>query len=228
MSDDLTPAEQARAARWAADWVTKEWGGQQTTTALALREYAKSIDLPETVESLRAERDNAQANEAHWREQFRLVCDESACRLGDRNVARDKLERAECVIRSHSDALNAMRTERDEALRANERFEGEQEELVQALNKLSAANYTIARLRATHVEAEAAWERSKRQPRVWKAGDPEPDDVQQVRDCYQFVWQRNCDNETWQCRGRYLVWTPWRQVLAIYGPLTEVLPGGAV
>jgi len=111
-----------------------------------------------------------------------------------------------------------MRTERDEALLANERFEGEQEELVQTLNILSAANYTIARLRATHVEAEAAWARCKRQPRVWKAGDPEPVGVSRVQDDDGDQWVNTGNGWVMSGDGR-----TWRRVAMRYAPLTEVL-----
>jgi len=128
MSDDLSPVEQARAARWAKDWLLKcefveSETAQDAITALGF--YIDKLDPPELVESLRAERDEA----------------------------RKKLAQAECVITDFQTANRVVRAERDEALRANQRFEGEQEELVQALNKLSAAYYTIARLRATHTEA---------------------------------------------------------------------------
>jgi len=97
---------------------------------------------PETVESLRAERDEALAEmeevEAAWRQEQIMH------------------QRAWATIRNLQAELAA-------ALRDNERFEGEQEELVQALDKLSAANDTIVRLRATHTQAEAAWGRCARE-----------------------------------------------------------------
>ena len=64
---DLTPAEQARAARWAADWLVhhREYG---TTPAPRLLErHADRIDPPETVVSLRAERDKALGDVRYWR-----------------------------------------------------------------------------------------------------------------------------------------------------------------
>jgi len=72
MSDDLSPAEQARAARWAADWLT-DAGFDVSDTARdamsSLSFHADKLDPPETVKSLRAERDKALADVAHWREQ---------------------------------------------------------------------------------------------------------------------------------------------------------------
>ncbi len=68
---DLTPAEQARAARWAADWITRtvqnggDWMDKQNISGDItdmLWHHADRIDPPETVESLRAERDEL------WRE----------------------------------------------------------------------------------------------------------------------------------------------------------------
>ncbi len=89
-----------------------------------------TLNPPETVESLRAERD----------------------------TARTKLAHAECVIRDYYAALNAVRDEREKAKsdahRFNHRFEAEQEELVTALDELSAANDTIDRLRVTHADTQ--------------------------------------------------------------------------
>jgi len=117
MSDVLSPAEQVRAAQWAANWLGDHGydshrlsGGDAVA---ALRWAVDELDPPETVER----------------------CGES------RN----------------------LQAELAAALRDNERFEGEQEELVQALDKLSAANDTIVRLRATHTQAEAAWGRCARE-----------------------------------------------------------------
>jgi len=63
MSDDLTAAEQARAARWAADWLNDAGWMSQFASASgavdALKRRADEMDPPETVESLRAERDEA-------------------------------------------------------------------------------------------------------------------------------------------------------------------------
>jgi len=63
MSDVLSPAEQARAAQWAANWLGDHGydshrlsGGDAVA---ALRWAVDELDPPETVESLRAERDEA-------------------------------------------------------------------------------------------------------------------------------------------------------------------------
>jgi len=184
MSTDLSPAEQARAARWAANWLASEAyvGG---TAIVELREHADKLDPPETVESLRAERDAALADRmdfqreryriaaaldtqtqeldaamadvTHWREQFRLVCDESEDRKND-----------------------------------------------------------LVRLRSTHAEAEAAWERCKRQPRVWHTGDPEPEGVTRVRDREGDEWVKG-DDGGWGSRMHFTT------ISDDYGPLTEVL-----
>lgn len=73
-------------------------------------------------------------------------------------------------------------------------------------------------------------------PRVWQAGDPEPEGVTEVRDAddeaqYLRNWRRGEDNR-WRlverdgsvppARGR-----SWVGLLGTYGPLTEVLSGGA-
>lgn len=155
MSDDLSPAEQARAARWAKDWLT-DGGFDVSETARdamsALGCHADKLDPPESVESLRAERDDARGELRYVRESFAQLNGNFEAVCGERDEAREKLAHAEWVITDFQTANRVVREERDEALRANQRFEGEQEELVQALNKLSAANYTIAHLRATHEE----------------------------------------------------------------------------
>jgi len=77
MSDDLSPVEQARAARWAADWLIGAGfnTGAGGFVVKALFDHADTLAPSETVESLRAERDEALAEmeevEAAWRqEQF--------------------------------------------------------------------------------------------------------------------------------------------------------------
>jgi chromosome segregation ATPase len=228
MSDDLSPAEQARAHRLSAQALYERNPNAFEASRYALREIADHLDPPEppeTVESLRAERDaehdawertedalrqcrderdEARSDAAHWQEQFRLMCDES----------EDRKRQVEAVTAERDNAIyNA-----DEADRWKERFAGEQEELVQALNKLSAANYTIARLRATHTEAEVAGERCKRHPRVWKAGDPEPLGVSRVQDDDGDQWVNTGNGWVMSGDGR-----AWCGVAMRYGPLTEVL-----
>jgi hypothetical protein len=77
MSDDLSPVEQARAAQWAANWLGDHGydshrlsGGDAVA---ALRWAVDELDPPETVESLRAERDEALAEMeevgAAWRQE---------------------------------------------------------------------------------------------------------------------------------------------------------------
>lgn len=87
MSDVLPPAEQARAHRLSAQALYERNPTSFQASRYALREIADHLDPPEppeTVESLRAERDTALTNARTWeeladgwREQFRLVCDES-------------------------------------------------------------------------------------------------------------------------------------------------------
>ncbi len=83
MSDDLSPVEQARAARWAADWLGDEgWLSKFAAASgavLALRQHADEMDPPETVGSLLV-RLAAQEREARW------------CRA-ERDKARDELAR---------------------------------------------------------------------------------------------------------------------------------------
>ncbi len=190
MSDDLSPAEQVRAARWAREWLHER---RFNEARVAMDQHIDILDPPETVESLRAERDEALADVARYKEQFRLVCDESKSLAVALDAMRDEQDEALAEMEEVGSAWRQeqimhqkawaticnLQAELAATLRDNERFEGEQEELVQALNKLSAANYTIARLRATHGDAEAAGERCEQQPRMWYEGDSEPEGVQQ-------------------------------------------------
>jgi len=68
MSDDLSPAGQARAARWAADWIARNTlcGYSPDEVNQCLLAHASRIDPPEAVESLRAERDEALTNARTW------------------------------------------------------------------------------------------------------------------------------------------------------------------
>lgn len=115
MTDDLSPVEQARAARWAADWLVREgWAkpyAAATGAVSALLERADQLDPPESVESLRAERDAARVGAKGW--EHRAV----------------EFRRYWLGVRQ----------------------------------ELDAANDTIARLRATHTQAEAAWGRCQRE-----------------------------------------------------------------
>jgi len=170
MSDVLSPAEQVRAAQWSANWLGDHGydshrlsGGDAVA---ALRWAVDELDPPETVESLRAERDKALADAAHYKDQFRLVCDEAKSLAVALDAMRDERDEALAEMEEvgaawrqeqimHQKAWATIRNLQAElaaALRDNERFEGEQEELVQTLSKLSAANDTIAQLRSTHAE----------------------------------------------------------------------------
>jgi len=172
MSDVLSPAEQARAARWAADWLA-DAGFDVSETARdamsSLSFHADKLDPPETVESLRAERDEALANARTWED------------LAD----------------------------------------GWRDRAIELRGDVREANETIARLRATHTEAEAAWGRCLKPkfPRSWVgAACLEPEGVTQVRDCQDRLWLR--DDGVWTRAGGFHSW--WRLIEG-YGPLTEVL-----
>jgi len=115
MPDDLSPAEQARAARWSVEWLEDHgWLDQPADASramLALRIHADTVDSPESVESLRAERDAALQE------------------------------------------LAESRAAQDEGL-------AEVEELIV---RLAVTRAEVARLRATHTEAEAARGRCPRE-----------------------------------------------------------------
>jgi len=88
MSDDLSPAEQARAAQFVAKWLADNgYGSTSITGKDVIWALTVNADPPETVESLRAERDSA----------------------------RKKLAQAECVITDFQTAHRVVRAERDEA-----------------------------------------------------------------------------------------------------------------
>ncbi len=98
MPDDLSPAEQARAARWVKYWLLKcefveSETAQDAITALGF--YIDKLDPPETVESLRAERDDLRAQVAEsqdWASRMTVDRDQF---LGELLVAREKLARQE-------------------------------------------------------------------------------------------------------------------------------------
>jgi len=111
MSDVLSPAEQARAHRLSAQALYERNPNAFGASRYALREIADHLDPPappETVESLRAEQDRVVAqfemvlverNKArkdveYWREQFRLVCDESEDRKSE--IARLRTTNTQC------------------------------------------------------------------------------------------------------------------------------------
>jgi len=164
MSDDLTPVEQARAARWSVEWLTAQSVETGVPGVIALlHKAADRLDPPVSVESLRADLEDARAerdNAIYWR---------------DHNA--------------------------DEA---------------------DTAKAELARLRSTHTQAEAAWERCKRQPRVWDVYDHEPEGVQRVRDRDGDEWVSY--DRRWCCTtGGAGGKRAWRSILNYNGPLTEVL-----
>jgi len=198
MSDVLSPAEQARAARWAADWLTAE---KYRSGARALHNHADDLDQLVTVESLRAERDKVQEGSDAWQELATKWRDRCLERRDEVRAAVAMRERVEHESRDIAAALDAMRVERDELVLtvaeiAGERNRAEEESSVweetagefqsritavteerdSALKDatfrrdwlkvradLDAANATIARLRSTHAQAEAAWGRCQRE-----------------------------------------------------------------
>ncbi len=188
MSDDLSPAGQARAARWAADWIARNTlcGYSPDEVNQCLLAHASRIDPPETVESLRAEQDKVVAqfemvllerNKArkdveYWREQFKLACDESE----DRKKQADEARARHATVSQERDALRDV-------------------------------------LAAVAAHAEAARERAKRQPRVWKDGDPEPVGVTVVRDTarqWNCTWRKVSD-DAWRCDDHGVHYS-WRSV----------------
>jgi len=164
MSDDLSPVEQARAARWIDALMA--YAGKLDPPELAPAQLHRE-DQPETgrgissvfetVESLREallgehdawlsaenalhgmtaerdllrdERDAAASDVKYWREQFRLVCDESK----ERKAERDK-------------ALTNAKTWEDLA-------DGWRDRAIELRGDVREAEAIIARLRATHTEA---------------------------------------------------------------------------
>jgi len=186
MSDDLTPAEQARAHRLSAQALYERYPNAFGASRYALGEIADHLDPPappETVESLRAERDSA----------------------------RNKLAQTECAITDYLAALNDMQDERDNAIYWRDHNADEAD----------TARAELDRLRATHTEAEAAWERCKRQPRVWQRGDSVPDVATRVRDKQGDVW--NWRGGGWTCRRDSVVGAADWETVLIFSPLTEVL-----
>lgn len=65
---------------------------------------------------------------------------------------------------------------------------------------------------------------AQRQPRVWNAGDPDPGDVEQIRDRDGDVWTRA--EAGWWTSPETREMT-WEHIARKWSPLTEVLPGGA-
>ncbi len=76
MIDDPTPVEQARAARWVTEWITRKIQATEDWVDVAdvagdimymLRKHADAMDPLDTVESLRAERDSARQDADGWK-----------------------------------------------------------------------------------------------------------------------------------------------------------------
>ncbi len=187
---------------------------------------------PETVESLRAERDslresnaaNARRGEALWQEKMERQSD--VLRItGERDqwIAATQSERAD---------VNTAKAERDDArdtlddTRAQPKSTGAELAIVRDLlceerkgrDKLYEANAEIARLRATH--AEAAWERPEWAPRMWHGGDPEPEGVRFVRDHDGVMWGRV--GAAWESDWPLTYRESWPELARRSKSLTEV------
>jgi len=101
--NDLTPTEQARAARWVKDWLLKcefveSETAQDAITALGF--YVDRLDPPETAESLRAERDKALEDVRYWR---KAAKDEHEARGGTEQAlaeAKSELARLRVLMRA--------------------------------------------------------------------------------------------------------------------------------
>lgn len=61
-------------------------------------------------------------------------------------------------------------------------------------------------------------------PRTWKAGDPEPEDVEQIQDRDGDVWTRRADGWWSSPETREMT---WEHIARKWSPLTEVIAGGA-
>lgn len=95
---------------------------------------------------------------------------------------------------------------------------------------------TITRWSTRAVLALLGTKPTAAEPRVWREGDPEPAGVTEVRDSDDTAiwrnWRRDPDGlwRTIGARGRVdpdARGRTWGGLAAHYGPLTEVLPGGA-
>lgn len=102
MSDDLSPAEQARAARWAAEWLNDAgWKSKFAAASAAvdaLKRHADEMDPPESVESLRAERDKALTNARTWEDLADGWRDRAIELRGEARQLRDELHKAKAEI----------------------------------------------------------------------------------------------------------------------------------
>ncbi len=187
---------------------------------------------PETMKSLRAERDifresnaaNARRGEALWQEKMERQSDvQRITEERDQWIAATQSERAD---------VNAAKAERDDArdtlddTRARLASTDAELAVVRRLlceerkgrDKLHEANAEIARLRATH--AEAAWERPEWAPRVWHGGDPEPEGVRFVRDHDGVMWGRV--GVAWEADWPLRYSEPWPVLARRSYSLTEV------
>ena len=106
MIDDPTPIEQARSARWAVEFLDK-WVGRLGPSVMVGADWAKEVlskhademDPPETetMESLRAERDELRADIAHAEnvaDALRAELDEANAALARLRATHDEAEAA--------------------------------------------------------------------------------------------------------------------------------------
>ena len=94
-------------------------------------------------------------------------------------------------------------------------------QLTELRNALSAA---LDHARA--MDYPALRQGSIREPRTWKAGDPEPDGVTEVEDKDHDHWVRRAGGQ-WQ-EAATLAVMPWSYVLTEWGPVTEATYSRAV
>ncbi len=133
-------------------------------------------------------------------------------------------------LRAHAEWVESLRAERDKALTNARTWEdladGWRDRAIELRGDVREAEAIIARLRATHTEAEAAWERCKRQPRVWGEGDSAPESYIRVRDKHgqAWVWQnyRPDHGSVWRTSDGHLIGA-WDWLCEHQGPLIEVL-----
>jgi len=181
--DQLVTVESLRAERVDAEhaaWLSAENALHEANGSVeSLR--AEQDKVVAQFEMVLVERNKAREDVEYWREQFRLVCDESE----DHKKQADEARARHATVSQERDGLRGV---------------------------LAAA--------AAHAHAEAAWERC-RKPRVWQRGDSVPDVATRVRDKQGDVW--NWRGGGWTCRRDSVVGgADWETVL-IFAPLTEVL-----
>jgi len=130
---------------------------------------------------------------------------------------------AENALHEANETVESLRAERDEALAEMEEVGAvwRQEQIMhqKAWATIRNLQAEVARLRDTHVEAEAARGRCK-PDRVWHRNDPEPDGVNRVTDIDGDEWGKA--NGKWR-HPHAGPSRAWANLIVAYGPLTEVI-----